>query len=61
MEADDERILNGEQPSDPGESENAVTELPDNFTDWVGRNQDRIDRAKPLPYFIRDNVEVMII
>ena len=55
MEADDEAILRGKEPSDPGESENAVTELPDNFTRWVEENQDRIARATSLPYFLRDN------
>ena len=60
MEADDEAILRRKKPSDPDESENAVTELPDNFTRWVEENQDRIARAKSLPYFISDNVGVMM-
>ncbi len=60
MAADDEAILNGEQPSDPAESDNAVKELPDNFNKWVEDNEERIARAKSLPYFIRDNVEVMM-
>lgn len=59
MDADDDAILRGEEPSDPSESENAVTELPEGFTDWVERNQERIEQAKSLPYFLRDN-EVMI-
>lgn len=40
------------QPT-PDTSENAVTELPDNFRGWMEANQDRIDRARSLPYFIR--------
>ena len=60
LEADDEAILRGEEPGDPGESENAVTELPDNFTRWVEENQGRIARAKSMPYFLRDNVGVMM-
>ena len=59
MAADDERILNGEQPSDPAESDNAVKELPDNFNKWVEDNEERIARAKSMPYFLRDNVGVM--
>ena len=59
MEADDEAILRGEQPSDPDASENAVTELPGNFTKWVEDNQERIDRAKSLPYFLMDNVDLI--
>ena len=55
MEADNEAILRRKKPSDPDESENAVTELPDNFTRWVEENQDRIAQAKSLPYFLRDN------
>ncbi len=55
MAADDERILNGEEPSNPGESENAVKELPENFNKWVADNEERIGRAKSLPYFLRDN------
>jgi len=55
MDADDDAILRGEESSDPDTSENAVTELPDNFRGWMEANQDRIDRAKSLPYFIRDN------
>ncbi len=55
MDADDEAILRGDEPSDPDTSENAVTELPDNFRGWMEANQDRIDRAKSLPYFIRDS------
>lgn len=55
MDADDEAILRGDEPSDPDTSENAVTELPENFRGWMETNQDRIARAKSLPYFIRDN------
>lgn len=55
MDADDEAILRGDEPSDPDTSENAVTELPDNFRGWMEDNQDRIDGAKSKPYFLRDN------
>lgn len=59
MDADDEAILRGDEPADPDTSENAVTELPENFRGWMEANQDRIDRAKSLPYFIRDNEGVI--
>lgn len=55
MDADDEAILRGEEPTDPDTSENAVTELPDNFRRWMEDNQDRIDGAKSKSYFLRDN------
>lgn len=32
-----------------------VKDLPDNFKDWLSKNKNRIERAKSLPYFIRDN------
>ena len=51
--ADNERILNGEDVSTT--SVNEVKELPDNFTKWMADNKERIDRAKSMPYFIKDN------
>ena len=55
MDRDLESVLRGGQPSDPNQSENAVTELPDNFTRWVQDNEERIASAKSMPYFLRDN------
>lgn len=55
MDADDDAILRGEEPSDPDTNENAVTELPDNFKQWMQDNEERIARAKSQPYFLRDN------
>ena len=55
VKADMERIRNGEQPSDPSTSENYVGDMPDNFNTWMQDNAERIERAKSLPYFIRDN------
>lgn len=59
MAADDEAIMRGEQPSDPDESDNAVKELPDNFKQWMEDNEERIERAKSLPYFLRDNEKLI--
>lgn len=53
MAADDERILSGEEPTT--ESVNTVRDMPAKFKQWVEVNQERIDRAKSLPYFIKDN------
>lgn len=53
MAADNERIMNGE-PLD-GESVNKVPDVPDNFKSWITDNEERISRAKSLPYFLRDN------
>ena len=32
-----------------------VTQMPKQFNEWVKNNEERIKRAKSLPYFIRDN------
>lgn len=58
MAADNARIMAGEDVQEG--SENEVRELPKNFTDWVANNQERIDRAKSLPYFYRDNKDLII-
>ena len=58
LAADNERIMAGEDVQEG--SENEVRELPKNFTDWVANNQERIDRAKSLPYFYRDNKDLII-
>lgn len=59
LDADDERVMNGEQPSDPSTSANAVNELPDNFKQWVEDNEERIARAKSFPYFLQDNASLI--
>lgn len=44
------------------ESVNTVKDVPDNFKEWVERNQDRIAKAEErgtTPYFIRDNKDVV--
>lgn len=56
LEADTERILNGEETTT--ESVNKVSEMPDNFRKWAENNKDRIltaDNIGTTPYFIRDN------
>lgn len=56
MAQDTQRILAGEQPTN--DSVNAVKNVPQQFSEWIEDNADRIQRAKEratLPYFIRDN------
>lgn len=55
MDADDERIMSGDEPADPSESNNYVEDVPDNFKTWGKNNAERVERAKSVPYFIRDN------
>ena len=50
---DTRRILRGERPT--GESENTVEDVPEGFNDWLEKNEERIERANTLPYFLRDN------
>lgn len=57
MDADDERIMSGDEPADPSESNNFVEDVPDNFKTWSKNNAERVERAKSVPYFIRDNQE----
>ena len=56
MDADTQRILNGE-PVD-GDSVNKVEEPPKEFSDWVEKNEKRIAEAREngtLPGFVREN------
>lgn len=53
MAADTQRILRGE-PTD-GRSVNAVGDVPEGFKTWLEENKSRIEGAKSLPYFIKDN------
>ena len=56
-EADEDfrRRLRGEEPADPRDSENYVGEMPDNFKTWMEDNAERLENARSMPYFIRDN------
>lgn len=48
------RMLNNES-TDDFRSVNEVTDLPDNFRQWVDDNQKRLEKAPNTPIFIRDN------
>ena len=49
------RMLRGEAPIPPEQSKNYVGDTPDQFKAWCRLNAGRVERAKSLPYFIRDN------
>lgn len=53
LKADTQRILDG-KPVD-GKSVNSVDDVPKEFKTWLKDNKGRIERAKSMPYFIRDN------
>lgn len=53
IRAGNRAILRGEEP--PTESVNTVKDVPDNFKKWIAGNGGRIERAKSLPHFLRDN------
>lgn len=54
MAADTQKLLRGEPVN--GESVNAVRDVPENFKQWVRDNQERIESASSLPYFLKDNM-----
>lgn len=49
------RRLKGLPPIAPEDSKNYVGDTPDQFKAWCRLNAGRVERAKSLPYFIRDN------
>ena len=53
LSADTQKILNGETTD--GESVNKVDDVPQVFKDWLAENDERLDRASSVPYFISDN------
>jgi hypothetical protein len=55
---DTERLLNGEEPVD--NSENTVKNLPNEFSEWVKKNANRMVKANTLPYFVTDNTEAVV-
>ena len=42
----------------PYQPKGVITDVPDNYKQWVAENQDRIMSAKTLPYFLQDNGEM---
>lgn len=52
---DTQKILNGEAVD--GESVNRVDDVPQVFKDWLTENDERIQRASSVPYFMSDNTK----
>lgn len=57
IDEDTVRILQGKAPKPASSSKNYVGDTPDQFKAWCRLNAGRVERAKSLPYFIRDNKE----
>ena len=57
MRENNKRVMRGEEPLQG--SKNEVKNMPPQFKKWVDENQDRIARAKTLPYFLRDNEKLL--
>lgn len=59
VDADTQRILNGEQPTDPSSSVNHVKDVPRQFKDWLEDNKERAKRSFSVPYFLKDNQQYL--
>lgn len=57
MAKDNRRIMAGEEPVQG--SKNEVTDVPDNFKQWLTDNEDRAKRSFSVPYFITDNKQFL--
>ena len=57
LREDRRRVREGLPPLPPEQSANYVGDVPDEFKAWCRLNARRVERAKSLPYFIRDNRE----
>lgn len=56
QDEEDLAILRGKDHEEK-ESENIVKDVPKGFKEWVKENQERLEKSKSLPYFVRDNKE----
>lgn len=54
---DNKRVLQGGEPIKG--SVNEVTDVPQNFSQWVKDYQERIERASSVPYFLKDNALIL--
>lgn len=48
-------IIRGEKSLPPSSSSKYIKDVPDNFKIWMAANEDRISKAKSVPYWIMDN------
>ena len=60
MERDEERILQGIEPSNGILSKNSVLSPPENFYEWFSKNEQRLERATSLPYFMKLNKKFIL-
>ncbi len=58
MSREEQNSWDGESEP-PTDSKNAVKDVPQNFKDWVKDNAKRIEQANSLPYFIKDNQDLI--
>ena len=54
---DTKRIMRDDKPLPANKSKNYVNDVPDEFKAWCRLNAGRVERAKSLPYFTKDNQE----
>lgn len=55
MDMDEDLILSNNTPLEEKDSQNYISDVPDNFRKWTLKNKDRLNNSKSLPYFVRDN------
>lgn len=55
LREDRRRMREGLPPLPPEQSANYVGDVPDEFKAWCKLNAGRVERAKSIPYFIKDN------
>lgn len=55
LREDRRRMREGLPPLPPEQSANYVGDVPDEFKAWCRLNAGRVERAKSVPYFVRDN------
>lgn len=48
------QILDGED-TEGFKSVNEVTDVPDGFKEWIGKNTERIQKGRSVPFFVQDN------
>lgn len=50
-------LLDSINDETPVQSNNEVKDMPNNFSKWMKGNEDRVVRAKTLPFFIQNNLQ----
>lgn len=60
MERDEQRIMMGLEPCDGNLSKNYVFSPPESFYGWFSKNEERLERATNLPYFMKLNKKFIL-